>query len=162
LYRDEMTKVLDSYCYCLSVILATTERQLHSVMHAQRGPCSFFFLPYQKTGLYDFVGPCNIPLYCRRDTHTHTQTDIEGRSPSSNGGKSLGSIESKENERPSQLAPTCQYKGSCLSRLLVLEVLVEEPYKTEGGGALPRRTHEILTQFYMTFVLSALASPPHS
>ena len=95
------------------------------------------------------------------DTHTHTQTDIEGRSPS-NGGKSLGSIDSKENERPSQLAPTCQYKGSCLSRLLVLEVLVEEPYKTEGGGALPRRTHEILTQFYMTFVLSALASPPHS
>jgi ribosomal protein S16 len=47
-----------------------------------------------------------------------------------------------------------------LSEYLLVEV-VEEPYKTQEGGALPRRTHEILTQFYIDTRNSslALASP---
>lgn len=135
-----MTQVLDSYC--LSVILhgddgaSTTLYTVCVMQHAQRGPRL-----WPRTGLYDFVGPCNIPLYCGDTQHKKMEAEV---------WEHRVQIEWTHLNRVNWHLPA-NTKGGCLRSAGLI-------YQTEGGGgALPRRTHEILTQFYMTLVL-ALAS----
>lgn len=93
-----------------------------------------------------------------RFTARHTTCMCSRRSGLNGGGKSWPGehrvqIETNARNRVNWHLPA-NTKGGCLRSAGLI-------YQTEGGGgggALPRRTHEILTQFYMTLVL-ALASP---